>query len=174
MGKIPEELKAAIACNIKAERIRKFGSQRGTSKKCAEEFKVSQQQWSPWEKGMRTPDETRLKEIAIFFGVDVEYLRRSEEQHPISYDQWRNGVRTVVFEPTNVTPAVEPSLPPPPESDTQSCCGNETPVDPAGVVLRQKQEARVLLDAIWNLVNSGIRVSFVIEKSGITPKLRKP
>ncbi|MDR0363109.1 MAG: helix-turn-helix domain-containing protein [Planctomycetota bacterium] len=37
---------------------------------------MSPQQWSPWERGMRTPDELRLSQIANFFGVTVEYLRR--------------------------------------------------------------------------------------------------
>lgn len=49
---------------------------RGGGKKCAESFGVSPQQWSPWERGMRTPDELRLSQIADFFGVTVEFLRR--------------------------------------------------------------------------------------------------
>ncbi len=75
MGKIPNELREAIARNIRDCRLKKFPG-RGGGKKCAESFGVSPQQWSPWERGMRTPDELRLSQIAAFFGVTVEYLRR--------------------------------------------------------------------------------------------------
>ncbi len=56
---------------------------RGGGKKCAESFGVSPQQWSPWERGMRTPDELRLSQIADFFGVTVEYLRRDNSVKPV-------------------------------------------------------------------------------------------
>lgn len=75
MGKIPNELRETIARNIRDCRMKKFPG-RGGGKKCAEAFGVSPQQWSPWERGMRTPDELRLSQIAEFFGVTVEYLRR--------------------------------------------------------------------------------------------------
>lgn len=75
MGKIPNELREIIARNIRECRIKKFPG-RGGGKKCAETFGVSPQQWSPWERGMRTPDELRLSQIAEFFGVTVEFLRR--------------------------------------------------------------------------------------------------
>ncbi len=75
MGKIPKDLREAIARNIRDCRMKKFPG-RGGGKKCAEEFGVSPQQWSPWERGMRTPDELRLSQIADFFGVSVEFLRR--------------------------------------------------------------------------------------------------
>ncbi len=75
MGKIPENLRLTIAANIRACRMEKFPG-RGGGKKCAEAFGVSPQQWSPWERGMRTPDETRLEQIAKFFGKTVEYMRR--------------------------------------------------------------------------------------------------
>ncbi len=75
MGKTPNELRKTIARNIRACRLRKFPG-RGGGKKCAEQFGVSPQQWSPWERGMRTPDESRLLQIAKFFNVSVEYLRR--------------------------------------------------------------------------------------------------
>ena len=80
MGKIPNELRQTIAANIRAARIKKFLG-RGGGKKCAAAFSefvgqnVSPQQWSPWERGMRTPDENRLKQMAEFFGVTVEDLR---------------------------------------------------------------------------------------------------
>lgn len=79
MGKIPDNLRRIIAANIRACRMRKFPG-RGGGKKCAETFGVSPQQWSPWERGMRTPDETRLEQIAQFFNVTVEYMRR--DNHP--------------------------------------------------------------------------------------------
>lgn len=75
MGKIPNELRETIARNIRDCRMKKFPG-RGGGKKCAESFGVSPQQWSPWERGMRTPDELRLSQIADFFGVTVEFLRR--------------------------------------------------------------------------------------------------
>lgn len=75
MGKIPNELRETIARNIRECRLKKFPG-RGGGKKCAEAFGVSPQQWSPWERGMRTPDELRLSQIAAFFGVTVEFLRR--------------------------------------------------------------------------------------------------
>lgn len=85
MGKIPNELRETIARNIRDCRMKKFPG-RGGGKKCAETFGVSPQQWSPWERGMRTPDELRLSQIAEFFGVTVEYLRRDNhkknELHP--------------------------------------------------------------------------------------------
>ena len=76
MGKIPNELRETIAKNIRDCRLKKFPG-RGGGKICAEAFGVSPQQWSPWERGMRTPDEVRLAQIATFFGVTVEFLRRS-------------------------------------------------------------------------------------------------
>jgi transcriptional regulator with XRE-family HTH domain len=75
MGKIPEQLRAIIAANIRACRVEKFPG-RGGGKRCAEAFGVSPQQWSPWERGMRTPDELRLAQIADFFGVTVEDMHR--------------------------------------------------------------------------------------------------
>lgn len=81
MGKIPHELRETIARNIRECRMKKFPG-RGGGKKCAESFGVSPQQWSPWERGMRTPDELRLSQIANFFGVTVEHLRRDHTVRP--------------------------------------------------------------------------------------------
>ena len=81
MGKIPNELREIIAWNIRDCRAKKFPG-RGGGKKCAESFGVSPQQWSPWERGMRTPDELRLSQIADFFGVTVEYMRRDNRRKP--------------------------------------------------------------------------------------------
>ena len=69
MGKIPDKLRAIIALNIRQCRLEQF-LDRGGGKKCAEAFGVSPQQWSPWERGMRTPDEERLERIAKFFWQD--------------------------------------------------------------------------------------------------------
>ena len=74
MGKIPSELREIIAWNIRACRMQKFPG-RGGGEKCAEAFGVSPQQWSPWERGGRTPDEMRLAQIADFFGVTVAWMR---------------------------------------------------------------------------------------------------
>lgn len=84
MGKIPDELKATIARNIRDCRMKKYPG-RGGGKKCAESFGVSPQQWSPWERGMRTPDELRLMQIAEFFDVTVEYLRRDNSVKPLEH-----------------------------------------------------------------------------------------
>ncbi len=62
MGRIPNELRHIIAENIRAARMKKYPG-RGGGKKCAEALGVSPQQWSPWERGMRTPDEFRLRQI---------------------------------------------------------------------------------------------------------------
>ena len=75
MGRIPKNLKQIIGKNLRAYRMRRFPGY-GGSKKCAEALGVSQQQWSTWESGRRMPDEVRLIEIAAFFSVSVEDLRR--------------------------------------------------------------------------------------------------
>lgn len=79
MGKMPHELRTVIAQNIRQCRINKYPG-RGGSKRCADDFGVSPQQWSPWERGVRTPDEMRLMMIAEFFGVTVEWLRRDHDK----------------------------------------------------------------------------------------------
>jgi len=81
MRKIPLELKETIARNIRECRKEKFPG-RGGGKKCAAAFGVSPQQWSPWERGKRTPDESRIQQMADFFGVTVEYLRRDSSSGP--------------------------------------------------------------------------------------------
>ena len=75
MGKIPEQLRQVIVANIRACRVEKYPG-RGGGKRCAEAFGVSPQQWSLWACGLRTPDELRLSQIADFFGVTVEHMRR--------------------------------------------------------------------------------------------------
>ncbi len=97
MGKIPSELRQTIAANIKACREIKFPG-RGGGKKCAEQFGVSPQQWSPWERGMRTPDENRLAKIAEFFGVTVAYMR---EDHSLSGQEDASTLAADTSEPTS-------------------------------------------------------------------------
>ncbi len=70
MGKIPNELREIIARNIKQCRVKKYPG-RGGGKKCAEAFGV-------------TPDELRLSQIADFFGVSVEWMRRDNSPQPES------------------------------------------------------------------------------------------
>lgn len=81
MGRIPNALRETIAKNIRSCRVKRFPG-RGGSKKCAEALGVSPQQWSPWERGMRTPDEGRMIAIAKFFGVTVEWLRTDHSMPP--------------------------------------------------------------------------------------------
>ncbi len=82
MRRTPQELRETIASNIRNCRLEKYPG-RGGAKLCAEAFGVSPQQWSPWERGSRTPDELRLSEIADFFGVTVEWLRRDNRPPPL-------------------------------------------------------------------------------------------
>ncbi len=79
MGRIPNKLRLTIAQNIRECRKKKFPG-RGGCKKCAEAFGVSPQQWSPWERGGRTPDEIRLQDLAEFFGTTVDWMRRDHTQ----------------------------------------------------------------------------------------------
>lgn len=112
MGKIPVELKATIAKNIKACRVNKFPG-RGGGKKCAESFGVSPQQWSPWERGMRTPDELRLQQIADFFEVTVEYLRRDHSEKPAESAFEQSAFQSAGCHDQQGTPILrEPDAPP--------------------------------------------------------------
>lgn len=75
MGKVPVDLRKNIATNIRNCRSNRYPKW-GGSKRCAEEFGVSPQQWSQWERGTHMPDEFRMMEIADFFGVSTAFLRR--------------------------------------------------------------------------------------------------
>ncbi len=77
MGRIPQALRETIARNIKICRMEKFPGD-GGAKRCSEAFGARPQQWSQWERGMQTPDECRLAQIAEFFGVTVEWLRTNK------------------------------------------------------------------------------------------------
>lgn len=108
MGRIPKSLKETIARNIHACRVQKFPG-RGGGKKCAEALSVSPQQWSPWERGMRTPDEAHMEKIAKLFGVTVEYLRRD---HGKSEDADPAGASSSYDRPGAPYPALRESAPP--------------------------------------------------------------
>jgi transcriptional regulator with XRE-family HTH domain len=66
----PQELRAIIAANIREMRMKKFPG-RGGAKKCALSYGVSPQQWSPWERGTRTPGEAHMHRLSAFFQVDA-------------------------------------------------------------------------------------------------------
>ncbi len=74
MAKIPEALKKTVGANIAFLRKKKFPGF-GGAQICAAEFGVSPQQWSPWERGSRMPNEDRMQSIAEFFGVTVAWIR---------------------------------------------------------------------------------------------------
>lgn len=80
MRQMPETLRRVIARNIRYCRELRFPG-KGGSKRCADALGISQQQWSPWEIGSRTPDECRLKRIADFFGTSVEWMRERHVFH---------------------------------------------------------------------------------------------
>ncbi len=75
MGKIPVDLRKNIATNIRGCRDKRYPMW-GGAKLCAMDFGVTPQQWSRWERGAHMPDEFRMQELASFFGVSTEYLRR--------------------------------------------------------------------------------------------------
>lgn len=115
MSKIPEELRLTIARNIKQCRLATFPGW-GGGKRCAETFGVKPQQWSPWERGVRTPDEQHMQKLAAFFNVSVEYLRT----HQGDYQPPEPPVPSPPPEtdPPDAT-TVEPSLPQPHD---HACC----------------------------------------------------
>ena len=86
MGRLTREEKEIIAYNISEQRKQKYPGH-GGGKKCAEEFGVPAQQWSPWESGSRTPDDSRLTQIAEFFKITVSDLR----QEPETWEKIRVG-----------------------------------------------------------------------------------
>ena len=135
MGRIPNELREIIAKNIHSARVKKFPG-RGGSKKCAEAFGVSPQQWSPWERGMRTPDEERLDKIAKFLDVTVEWLRRDHTKPPAQesipeqageppgerQDNDPSAIRSPSNSALNASPQPPQSLPPGIPFNCPPCC----------------------------------------------------
>jgi transcriptional regulator with XRE-family HTH domain len=97
MGKVPVDLRKHIAANIRGCRSERY-PRWGGSKRCALDFGVSPQQWSQWERGTHMPDEFRMMEIARFFGVSTEYLRRNNA-----------GVRPAACQPVENRPPLPPA-----------------------------------------------------------------
>ncbi|MCC8116532.1 MAG: helix-turn-helix domain-containing protein [Planctomycetes bacterium] len=93
MGRMPDDLRAIIAHNIRVCRCERYPG-RGGAKSCAEDFGVSPQQWSPWENGRRTPDELRLQQLAAFFNVTVEYLRTDHTSPATTVHTTRDAEKT--------------------------------------------------------------------------------
>lgn len=117
MRKIPGDMRDIIGENIHALRTKMFPGH-GGGKKCAEAFGVSQQQWSPWERGSRTPDGIRLEEMADFFKVPVEYFyKKHVVPHVPGFDA-----------PTRDADNRIPVDPPPPASERTSCPHYRAPV----------------------------------------------
>ena len=73
MRSLSPEQRKTIGANIRARRVDRFPGH-GGSRRCAEAFGVSPQLWSLWEGGKRTPPETRLRQVAIFFAVTPDDL----------------------------------------------------------------------------------------------------
>ncbi len=71
-------LREIISANISFMRRKKFPGV-GGSKRCAEAFGISPQQWSPWERGKRLPSEKSIEKIADFFGVSVDFLYTDQD-----------------------------------------------------------------------------------------------
>lgn len=75
------ELRLLIAWRIRNERSKLFPGI-GGAKKCAEKFGVSQQQWSLYESGRRTPDDERLSELADLFKVTLKHMKTPPANWP--------------------------------------------------------------------------------------------
>lgn len=86
------ELRDIIAWRITDARNTRFPG-RGGAKKCAAEFRVSDQQWSQYENARRTPDDEKLKLIARMLGVTFESLKTPPDDWPEKRRQWKNRVR---------------------------------------------------------------------------------
>ncbi|MDR1613590.1 MAG: helix-turn-helix domain-containing protein [Planctomycetota bacterium] len=72
---LTQEEKNTLVENLRALRNSRHPG-RGGGRKTAKEFGVVPQQWSHWESGKRTPNNSHLKRIADFFGVAPEDLIR--------------------------------------------------------------------------------------------------
>jgi transcriptional regulator with XRE-family HTH domain len=68
------EMRLLIAWRIRDERVKLFPNM-GGAKKCAAAFGVSQQQWSLYESGGRTPDDSKLAHIAKLFKVTLAHMK---------------------------------------------------------------------------------------------------
>jgi transcriptional regulator with XRE-family HTH domain len=84
---MPQAQREVIAYNITQLRKEKYPG-KGGSYKCANDFKVPQSQWSPWETGRRTPDEDRMAQIASFFGITVAELKKEPDDWAEKRHEW--------------------------------------------------------------------------------------
>lgn len=66
-------LAQSIGSVIKALRQKKYPNHGGQIK-CAQEFGVSQAEWSRWERGIKIPSPANQRAIADFFGVSIAQL----------------------------------------------------------------------------------------------------
>lgn len=98
MRRIPDELRENIARNLRSCRLKKFPG-RGGRKKCAEALGVSQQQWSPWERGVRTPDKQRLIQLSEFFEVSVDWLKADNSVDSLSSTESVSKIAGIDFPP---------------------------------------------------------------------------
>lgn len=55
------------------------GSMKITQSELAEHFGITQQAVARWERGKSKPDSDTLKELAVYFGVTVDYLLDDEQ-----------------------------------------------------------------------------------------------
>ncbi len=136
MAIIPDELRATIAHNIRACRLKKFPG-RGGSMKCAAALGVSPQQLSQWERGNRSPEKTRLDQIAAFFGVSPAWLH--SEHAPV---------------PSAAAPLQPATTPAPPSADT-----NFHLTDEAFANILNKIDLKAARDA-WAQASPGSAASF--------------
>jgi transcriptional regulator with XRE-family HTH domain len=112
MGRLTRDEKEIIAYNIAEMRKRKYPGH-GGGKKCAAEFGVPAQQWSPWESGGRTPDDNRMAEIARFFNVPVVDLRKEPENWEKVKPAWMATKRRSKHNPKPPPePPSQPAAPP--------------------------------------------------------------
>lgn len=109
MGKVPVDLRRNIAANIRNCRCDRYPNW-GGAKLCAREFGVSPQQWSQWERGTHMPDEFRIMEIAQFFDVTTEYLRRDNSDLAPDHKERRYATRVRTFGAVRIDNGVEVPL----------------------------------------------------------------
>lgn len=123
MGRLTRDEKEIIAYNIAEMRKRKYPGH-GGGKKCAEEFGVPAQQWSPWESGGRTPDDNRMAEIARFFKVPVSDLRKEPENWEKVKPAWMATKRRSKHNP-------KPPSEPPSQPEAQPAAAQSGAASPA-------------------------------------------
>lgn len=124
------ELRDIIAWRIATERRRMFPD-RGGLGKCARAFGTSDQQWSQYENGRRTPDDGRLGEIAAFFSVSLEHLKTAPENWESVRREWLGRIKpgrkeAAWIEPVSSAPAAS-------QEERPEAEGHPDAVSPAGI-----------------------------------------